>query len=152
MPRPAATIVGPAIAPERIASRSAVTLRTSEPEIAHGRETRFQRAACVADADEQVVFDVAIVLLQPRAHLVVVVEDVDVHVDQARQHELLAQVDEPRAAFRRDQAVADGFDAALAHDDRRGAARRLTGTIEQRAGVDVHGRCARLRDHWRARQ
>ena len=121
-------------------------------EVAHRREAGFQRAPCVVDADQQVVFDVAIVLLQPRAHLVVVVEDVDVHVDQARQHELLAQIDQPRAAFRRDQAVADRFDTAVAHDDRRCAARRLAGPIEQSAGMDVDGGCARLRTAWRTRQ
>ena len=121
-------------------------------EVAHCREACFQRAPCIADADEQIVFDVAIVLLQSRTHLVVVVEDVHVHVDQARQYELLAQIDEPCAAFRRDQAVADGFDTTVAHDDRRRAARGLTGTIEQSAGVDVHGGCARLRTAWRTRQ
>ncbi len=99
-------------------------------EVAHGREACFQRAAGIADADEQVVLDVAIVLLQPRTHLVVVIEDVHVHVDQARQHELLAQVDESRAGFRCHQAVANRFDPTVAHDDRRRTARRLAGTIE----------------------
>ena len=147
MLRPAATIVGPATSAgeNRVAQRrDAADFGT---EVAHCREACFQRAARVADADEQIVLDVAIVLLQPRPHLVVVVEDVDVHVDQARQHELLAQIDEPCAAFRRDQAVADGFDATVAHDDRRRAARRLAGTIEQSAGVDVdHGLRCGLRE------
>ena len=112
-------------------------------EITQGRESGFQRAARVVDPEQQRVFDIAIVLLQARPHLVVVVEDVDVHVDQPRQHELLAQIDQPGATLGRDETIANRFDPAIAHDQRRIPARCVARTIEQRARMDVNNLCRR---------
>ena len=148
MPVPAATIVGPGdeTGGDRVAQRGdAVDVGA---EVAHGGEAGLERAARVVDADQQVVLDVAVVRLEPRAHLVVVAEDVDVRVDQPRQHELALEIDQPRAGRRRDVAVANRVDARSADDDRRRAARRLARTIEQRAGVDDDdGFGWRLRQH-----
>ena len=105
-------------------------------QVAHGGEAGFERTAHVVHADQQVVLDVAVVRLEARAHLVVVVEDVHVRIDEAGQHELLPEIDQPGAGRRRDVAVTNRFDAAAAHDDGGRTARRLARTIEQRAGVD----------------
>ena len=118
IPEPAATIVGPAIRPDAMASRSAVTLWTSEPKVAHGREAGLERPARVVDADQQVVLDVAVVGFEPRAHLVVVVEDVHVRVDEPRQDELLARSISRAPARGGDVAVANRLDPAAADDDR----------------------------------
>ena len=72
--------------------------------------------------------------------LVVVAEDVDVAVDQPRQHELVAQVDDLGAGLGFDEPVAHGLDLAAPDDDRGGAAGRLARLVEQRAGVDDGGR------------
>jgi hypothetical protein len=58
-------------------------------QIAHRREAGFERTAGVVDANQQVVFDVTVERLEARTHLVVVVEDVHVRVDEPGQHELL---------------------------------------------------------------
>ncbi len=136
IPKPAATIVGPAIRPDAMRipqRRHAVDVGA---EVAHRREPGLERPARVVDADQQVVLDVAVEGLEPRPHLVVVREDVDVGVDEARQDELALEVDQPGAVGRRDMAVTDRFDAPAADDDRGRPARRLTRTIEQRTSVD----------------
>ena len=119
-------------------------------EVAHRREPRLERPARVVDADQQVVLDVAIEGLEPGAHLVVVVEDVHVGIDEARQDELALEVDQPGAVGRGDMAVTDRFDASAADDDRRRPTRRLAWTIEERACVDDdRGLRRRLREQRR---
>jgi hypothetical protein len=69
-------------------------------QIAHRREAGFERTAGVVDANQQVVFDVTVERLEARTHLVVVVEDVHVRVDQPGQYELALEIDEARAGRR----------------------------------------------------
>ena len=133
IPAPAATIVGPGTRPDRIASRRAVTL-CIRSEIANGREPGLQRAAHVVHANQQIVLDVAVDHLQPRPHLVVVAEDVHVRVDEAGRHELLLQVDQPRAGAA--MRPRGWVDLVVPDDDGGRAARRLAGTIQQRSGAD----------------
>ena len=59
-------------------------------------------------------------------------------VDQSRQHELVAQVDDPSAGVASGvrEAIADRLDLAVADQDRRCATLRLPGAVEQAPGVD----------------
>ena len=148
IPLPAATIVGPGDESGSDGVAKCGDAVDVGAQVAHGREAGFERTAHVVHADQQVVLDVAVVRLEARAHLVVVVEDVHVRVHQTGQHELLLEIDQPGAGRRRDVAVTHRLDAAAAHDDGGGAARRLARTIEQRAGVDDDdGIGWRLRQH-----
>ena len=103
--------------------------------------------ARVVDANQQGVLDVAVEDLDPGPHLVVVLEDVHVGVDEPGQDELGLGIDQPRAVGRGDIAVTDGFDAPAADDDGRRPTRRLAGPIEQRPCVDEeHGLGRGLRE------
>ena len=109
-------------------------------EVAHRREPGLERPARVVDADQQVVLDVAVEGFEPRPHLVVVREDVNVGIDEARQDELALEVDQPGTVGRGDMAVTDSFNAPAADDDRGRPTRSLTRTIEERTSVDdEHG-------------
>jgi hypothetical protein len=71
----------------------------------------------------------------------------DVGIDQSWQHEAVGKVDQPRSRRRRCEAVPDRLDAPAPDEDRRVAARRPSGAVEQGPGVDDDdiGRCRRRR-------
>jgi hypothetical protein len=63
----------------------------------------------------------------------------DVHVDQAGQHCLARQVDQPGALRRGVEAGGDALDPAVDHNDGRGAERRAGRIGDHPAGMDDYG-------------
>src|SRR4030095_11347568 len=109
-------------------------------EVTYGREAGFERASCVADANQQAVLDVAANRLEARAHLLVIAEDVHVRVDESRQVELALEIDQPRAGRGRHVTVANRLDASAPHDDRGRATGSLARPIEQRTSMNIEDR------------
>jgi hypothetical protein len=125
---------------DRIAQR-ADTARVAT-QIADGGEAGHQRGARIPYTIEHVVGGFGVERGHPRSHRIAAdAEQVNVHVDQPRQHEPVAEIDQRRPRFRCDETIADFRDLAATHDHRTGAAWSLAGTVEQRAGLDERHPC-----------